>query len=104
MCPKKYLTDVSRCLNVRESARQLVDTQRLHNYSTKLTSSEMTDRLAKIARRQTQGSKVDWEDALQSALTKLLEKLDIGKFHGDESDFIRWASIVAKHYIIDLVR
>jgi RNA polymerase sigma factor (sigma-70 family) len=81
-----------------------VNAQVLCHHIAQLTSSVMTDRLASIARHQTQGSQVDWQDALQSALTKLLEKLNLGKFHGDESDFIHWASIVAKRYIIDLVR
>jgi RNA polymerase sigma factor (sigma-70 family) len=70
----------------------------------KLIAPETLDQLARIAKRQIKGSQVDWEDARQSVLTKLCTQLDAGKFHGDESDFIRWVSVVAKNHIRDLVR
>jgi RNA polymerase sigma factor (sigma-70 family) len=62
-------------------------------------------RIEQIARKQTRGSTIDWEDARQAAQTKLLKVIDQGKFRqGDRDGFYRWAMTVAKYEIIDLVR
>jgi RNA polymerase sigma factor (sigma-70 family) len=61
--------------------------------------------LAQIARKQTRGSHLAWEDALQSAQIKVLQAFRAGKFRdGDATAFYRWASCVARCEIIDLVR
>jgi RNA polymerase sigma factor (sigma-70 family) len=76
-----------------------------HPYRARLVSPEILDQLDRIANSQINRSdQVDLEDARQSVLAKLCTKLDAGKFHGDESDFIRWVSVVAKNHIRDLVR
>ncbi|MBE9028207.1 sigma-70 family RNA polymerase sigma factor [filamentous cyanobacterium LEGE 11480] len=62
-------------------------------------------RIERIARKQTRGSGLDWQDAAQSAQTKLLKAFRAGKFRqGDAAAFYRWASSVARFEIIDLVR
>jgi RNA polymerase sigma factor (sigma-70 family) len=62
-------------------------------------------RIEQIARKQTRGSTIDWEDARQAAQAKLLKVIDQGKFRqGDRDGFYRWAMTVAKYEIIDLVR
>jgi RNA polymerase sigma factor (sigma-70 family) len=61
--------------------------------------------LEQIARKQTRGSSLTWEDALQSAQIKVLQAFRAGKFRdGDATAFYRWASCVARYEIIDLVR
>jgi RNA polymerase sigma factor (sigma-70 family) len=61
--------------------------------------------LEQIARKQTRGSNLAWEDAMQSAQIKVLQAFRAGKFRdGDAADFYRWASCVARYEIIDLVR
>jgi RNA polymerase sigma factor (sigma-70 family) len=62
-------------------------------------------RIAQIARKQTRGSGVDWEDAAAAAQCKILQAFRSGKFrHGDAAAFHRWACSVARFEIIDLVR
>lgn len=75
------------------------------NYEDRLTNPAHLDRITKIARKQTQGSTVDWQDALQTAQIKLIVSIRAGKFrYGTEQDFDRWANTVARFEIIDLVR
>ncbi len=75
------------------------------NYEYRLTSGEHLHRLSRIARKQTRGTNVDWQDAVQTAQLKLLRAMKAGKFiHGTEQDFDRWAATVAKCEIISLVR
>jgi RNA polymerase sigma factor (sigma-70 family) len=70
-----------------------------------LTDRAHIQRIAQIARKQTRGSTLDWEDAAQSAQIKILQAVKLGKFHqGDRQAFFRWATTVAKFEIIDLVR
>lgn len=70
-----------------------------------LRDPEHIQRLQRIARKQTRGSGLDWEDAFQSAQIKILQAYRAGKFyHGDAFAFWRWASSVARFEIIDLVR
>jgi RNA polymerase sigma factor (sigma-70 family) len=75
------------------------------NYEYRLTNPEHLQRITYIAKKQTRGSDVDWQDALQAAQLKLLMTVRAGKFvTGSERDFDRWAATVAKFEIIDLVR
>jgi RNA polymerase sigma factor (sigma-70 family) len=77
----------------------IVDGERL------LRDREHRRRLEQIARKQTRGSGLHWEDAVQSAEIKLLQAVRAGKFRqGDAAAFYRWASSVARFEIIDLVR
>jgi RNA polymerase sigma factor (sigma-70 family) len=75
------------------------------NYEYRLIDRAHVQRIAQIARKQTRGSSVDWEDAFQTAQLKLIAAVRAGKFtHGKEHDFDRWATTVARFEIIDLVR
>jgi RNA polymerase sigma factor (sigma-70 family) len=75
------------------------------NYEDRLTDPDHLRRIAQIAHKQTKGSTVDWQDALQSAQCKLITAIRAGKFtYGTELDFDRWALTVARFEIIDLVR
>jgi DNA-directed RNA polymerase specialized sigma subunit len=74
-------------------------------YEDRLTDPAHLRRITQIAHKQTRGTTVDWQDALQSAQCKLVKAIRAGKFaHGTELDFDRWALTVAKFEIIDLVR
>jgi RNA polymerase sigma factor (sigma-70 family) len=76
-----------------------------HIYEQFLIDSEHQQRLVRIARKQTAGSPIDWEDAVQIAQMKVLQALRSGKFRqGEPADFYRWAATVARFEIIDLVR
>ena len=78
---------------------------KLPNYEDRLTDPAHLRRIAQIAHKQTRGTTVDWQDALQSAQCKLIAAIRAGKFtRGTELDFDRWALTVAKFEIIDLVR
>ncbi len=75
------------------------------NYEYRLTDRAHIHRITQIARKQTRGSTVDWEDAFQTAQLKLIAAIRAGRFtHGKEQDFDRWAATVARFEIIDLVR
>ena len=75
------------------------------NYEDRLTDPANLQRMTQIARKQTRGSTVDWQDALQSAQFKIITAIRAGKFtYGTELDFDRWALTVARFEIIDLVR
>jgi RNA polymerase sigma factor (sigma-70 family) len=75
------------------------------DYESRLTNPAHLSRITQIARKQTKGSTVDWQDALQAAQVKLIVSIRAGKFsYGTEPDFDRWASTVARFEIIDLVR
>jgi RNA polymerase sigma factor (sigma-70 family) len=75
------------------------------SYEERLTDPALITRIARIARKQTRGSQVDWEDAFQSAQIKLIAAIRAGKFtYGTKHDFDRWAATVARFEIIDLVR
>jgi RNA polymerase sigma factor (sigma-70 family) len=76
-----------------------------HLYEKLLIDSEHQQRLTRIARKQTQGSSIDWEDAVPIAQMKVLQALRSGKFRqGGAAEFYRWAATVARFEIIDLVR
>jgi RNA polymerase sigma factor (sigma-70 family) len=75
------------------------------NYEDRLTDPAHLRRITQIAHKQTRGTTVDWQDALQSAQCKLVTAIRAGKFtYGTELDFDRWAATVARFEIIDLVR
>ncbi len=75
------------------------------SYEYRLTDPDHVQRITQIARRQTRGSNVDWQDAFQAAQLKLVLTIRAGKFsYGNEQDFDRWATTVARFEIIDLVR
>ncbi len=86
----------------RAPAEDAPDRQRLCEL---LADREHHRRLEQIARKQTRGSGVDWEDARNAAQYKILKAVQSGKFrYGDAAAFERWASSVARFEIIDLVR
>jgi RNA polymerase sporulation-specific sigma factor len=61
--------------------------------------------IEKIARKQTRGTSIAWEDAVQAAQLKILQALRAGKFRrGGRTEFYRWAATVARFEIIDQVR
>jgi RNA polymerase sigma factor (sigma-70 family) len=75
------------------------------NYEYRLTAPDHIQRITNIARKQTKGSGVHWQDGLQTAQLKLLVAIRAGKFKaGTERDFDRWAATVARFEIIDLLR
>jgi RNA polymerase sigma factor (sigma-70 family) len=75
------------------------------DYEYRLTQASHLQRIAQIARKQTRGSSLDWQDALQAAQIKLIVAIRAGKFtRGTEADFDRWAATVARCEIVDLVR
>lgn len=70
-----------------------------------LNDPEHQLRVEKIARKNTRGTVVSWEDAAQTAHTKLLEAVKAHKFrHGKAEQFYAWAARVARYAVIDLVR
>jgi RNA polymerase sigma factor (sigma-70 family) len=61
-------------------------------------------RVQAIAKKQTQGTSISWEDASQVATIKLLQAVKQGKFRADLGKFYHWAASVARNEIIDFVR
>ncbi len=60
--------------------------------------------IEKIARKNTRGTAIDWEDAAQTAHIKLFQAVTAGKFNGEINQFYRWSKKVARLAIIDLMR
>jgi RNA polymerase sporulation-specific sigma factor len=61
--------------------------------------------VARIARKHTRGTTVSWEEAAQTAHLKILQTVRAGKFRqGNDQSFHRWATVVARFEIIDLIR
>ncbi|MBW4622188.1 MAG: sigma-70 family RNA polymerase sigma factor [Cyanosarcina radialis HA8281-LM2] len=61
--------------------------------------------IVKIAHKYTKGSSVSGEDAAQAGIMKVYEAVNAGKFHhGRIEEFQRWATVVARYEIINLVR
>jgi RNA polymerase sigma factor (sigma-70 family) len=74
-------------------------------YEDLLTNLEHRLRVQKIARKNTLGTSISWEDAAQTAQIKLLQAVRAGKFREGNADaFYRWAATVARYAVIDLVR
>ncbi|MEA5468054.1 sigma-70 family RNA polymerase sigma factor [Spirulina sp. 06S082] len=69
-----------------------------------LADSQHQLRVQRIARKQTRGTAIDWEDAAQTAQEKIWQKLKAQKFDSDRGNFYHWAAIVARFAVIDLVR
>jgi RNA polymerase sigma factor (sigma-70 family) len=82
-----------------------LDSATLISFEQRLNNPEQLRRITQVAHKQTRGSNVDWQDALQTAHLKIIKSLRSGKFtYGTAIDFDRWAVTVAKFAIIDLVR
>lgn len=61
--------------------------------------------IEKIARKNTSGTAIDWEDAAQTAHIKLFQAVMTGKFRtGEINQFYHWSKKVARLAIIDLMR
>ena len=74
-------------------------------YEDLLTNLEHRLRVQKIARKNTLGTSISWEDAAQTAQIKLIQAVRAGKFReGNVDAFYRWAATVARYAVIDLVR
>ncbi|MBW4672095.1 MAG: sigma-70 family RNA polymerase sigma factor [Cyanomargarita calcarea GSE-NOS-MK-12-04C] len=59
----------------------------------------------KIARSHTINTTISWEDAIQTAYTKVWQAIQTGRYTEDQvKEFYHWAAKVAKNAIIDLVR
>jgi RNA polymerase sporulation-specific sigma factor len=69
-----------------------------------ISSSEYQQRVEKIARKQTRGQPLSWEDAAQTAHEKVFQALQEKRFHPEKGYFHHWAATVAKFAIIDWVR
>lgn len=70
-----------------------------------LGDREHQQRIERIARKNTKGTEVSWEDAVQTAQMKVFREAKAGKFaRGNVEQFYCWATVVAKFAIIDLVR
>jgi RNA polymerase sigma factor (sigma-70 family) len=74
-------------------------------YEDLLNNPEHRLRVQKIARKNTLGTTVSWEDAAQTVEIKLIQAVRAGKFReGNADTFYRWAATVARYAVIDLVR
>lgn len=66
---------------------------------------EHQQRVERIARKNTRGSIVSWEDAAQDAHVKVLQAARSRRFcWGSVREFYCWAAVVAHNEIIDIVR
>lgn len=66
---------------------------------------EHQQRVERIARKNTKGTLVSWQDAAQDAHLKVLQAARNKRFRrGGVKEFYRWAAAVAQNEIIDLVR
>jgi len=76
-------------------------TPELHPYEQLLIAPEHQQRLMRIARKQTQGTAIAWEDAAQIAQLKVLQALRSGKFrHGGSDEFYRWATALLHEWVV----
>jgi RNA polymerase sigma factor (sigma-70 family) len=89
----------------KSQSEKIMLARSLHPYERLLSTPEHCQRIERIARKQTQGAAIAWEDAAQIAQIKILQGLRDGKFrYGEADEFYRWATTVARFAIIDLVR
>jgi RNA polymerase sigma factor (sigma-70 family) len=72
--------------------------------ATILIDAEHQELITKIARKYTRETSVSWEDAAQTAIMKVYEALNVGKFQGGIKEFQRWATVVARYEIINFVK
>ncbi len=83
----------------------LLTQEKLPCYQDILLSLDYRKRLEKIARKYTRGTRLSWEDAVQTAYLKVLLVVQARKFWtGSTQQFYRWAITVARYVIIDFVR
>lgn len=76
-----------------------------HPYEQLLIDPKHRQRIERIARKQTRGTAIAWEDAAQAAQMKVLQAVREGKFRqGGAAEFYRWATTVARFEVIDIVR
>jgi RNA polymerase sigma factor (sigma-70 family) len=76
-----------------------------HLYDRLLKSPDYQCTIEKIARKQTRGTAIAWEDAAQTAHEKILLAIQSGKFqYGSVAEFYRWSATIAHCTIIDLTR
>lgn len=74
-------------------------------FSRLLQSSEYRRIIEKIARKQTRGTALAWEDAAQTAYEKILLAIQSNKFQrGGVAEFYRWSATIAHCTIVDLNR
>jgi RNA polymerase sigma factor (sigma-70 family) len=74
-------------------------------YEPLLLNPEYQKTIEQIARKQTRGTNISWEDAAQTAYEKVLRGIQNNKFCQENvNDFYRWAATVAKNAIIDMTR
>lgn len=74
-------------------------------YESLLANRSYCQRIESIARKQTQGTSIAWEDAAQTIHIKVLQAIKAGKFRqGGSLEFYRWCTRVARFELIDLVR
>ncbi len=74
-------------------------------YEALLLTKEYRQIVEKIAKSHTINTTIYWEDAVQTAYTKVWQAIQTGKYTEDEvREFYHWAAKVAKNAIIDLVR
>jgi RNA polymerase sporulation-specific sigma factor len=74
-------------------------------YENLLASRSYCQRIEFMARKQTQGTSIGWEDAAQTMHMKVLQAIQAGKFRqGGILEFHRWCAKVARFEMIDLVR
>ncbi|MBE9115130.1 sigma-70 family RNA polymerase sigma factor [Lusitaniella coriacea LEGE 07157] len=78
------------------------DAQRLEQL---LLDAEHRRRVERIARKNTQGTALAWQDAMQEVHLKVLQAVRAQKFrYGGVEKFYRWATSVAYNAVIDAVR
>jgi RNA polymerase sigma factor (sigma-70 family) len=84
-------------------ARHLDSAQKL--YARLLKSVDYRRTLEKIARKNTRGTSLSWEDAVQAAHEKIMLAIQSNKFqYGSVKEFYRWSTTVARCTVIDLIR
>jgi RNA polymerase sigma factor (sigma-70 family) len=82
---------------------QVAPTQQL--YDRLLKSVEYRYTIEKIARKNTRGTSLSWEDAAQTAHEKIVLAIQSNKFqYGGVDEFYRWSATIAHCTVIDLVR
>jgi RNA polymerase sigma factor (sigma-70 family) len=74
-------------------------------YDRLLKSAQYRCTIEKIARKNTRGSSLSWEDAVQTAHEKIMLAIQSGKFqYGSVEEFYRWSTTIARCTVIDLIR
>lgn len=69
------------------------------------TFTQLQEVIIKIARKYTRGSLISWEDAAQTAMIKVYEAVNAGKFRqGGSAEFQRWATVVGRYEILNFIK